>query len=119
MEKSCRWCVYFNFKESKCDKLESGFRFNKEKTIKNITDEVEDEVLSELANLEYDIDFILDEIRGISSNQILEIGILFANYRDTIGKRIKNRVDEELDWVEYEGLKTITEDGEFCCRYWR
>lgn len=67
MEKSCRWCVYFNAKERKCDRLESGFKFNKEDTVKTITEEVED----------------------------------------------------ELDWVEYTGLKTITENDEFYCKYWR
>ena len=119
MEKSCRWCAYFNVKESKCDRLESGFKYDREATVKNITDEVEDEVLSELANLEQDIDYILDNVSDISSSQILEIGTLFANYRDIIGKRIKNRVDDELDWVKYDGLKTITDDDEFYCKYWR
>lgn len=119
MDKSCRWCVYFNAKERKCNRLESGFKFNREDTIKTITEEVEDEVLSELACLEQDIDFILDNVSDITSSQILEIGTLFANYRDTIGRRIKNRVNEELDWVEYEGIKTVTYDDEFYCKYWR
>ncbi len=119
MEKSCRWCVYFNAKERKCDRLESGFKFNKEDTVKAITEEVEDEVLSELACLEQDMDAILDNVSGIKSSQVLEIGTLFANYRDIIGNRIKNRVKDELDWVEYTGLKTITENDEFYCKYWR
>lgn len=119
MEKSCRWCVYFNFKERKWDKLESGFRCDREATVKIITNEVEDEVLSELANLEQDIDCILNSVSDISSSQILEIGTLFANYKDIIGKRIKNRVDDKLDWIDYDGLKTITEDDEFYCKYWR
>mgnify|MGYP000849361510 CR=1 FL=1 len=120
MEKSCRWCVYFNVKERKCDRLESGFKYDRETTVKTITNEVEDEVLSELANLEQDIDYILDNVSDISSSHILEIGTLFSNYRDIIGKRIKNRVDDELDWIEYDGLKTITDDDdEFYCKYWR
>lgn len=119
MEKSCRWCVYFNTKERKCDRLESGFKFNKEDTVKAITEEVEDEVLSELVCLEQDMDAILDNVLGIKSSQVLEIGTLFANYRDIIGNRIKNRVKDELDWVEYTGLKTITENDEFYCKYWR
>lgn len=119
MEKSCRWCVYFNSKERKCNRLESGFKYDRDATIKTITDEVEDEVLSELACLEQEIDFILDEVSDIPSSKILEIGTLFANYRDIIGNRIKSRVDEELDWVEYDGLKTITNDDEFYCKYWK
>ena len=119
MEKSCRWCVYFNAKERKCDMLESGFRYNRESTVKTITNEVEDEVLSELACLEQDLDAILDRVSDITSNQILEIGTLFANYRDIIGRRIKTRVEDELDWVEYDGIKTVTEDDEFYCKYWR
>lgn len=119
MEKSCKWCVYFNAKERKCDRLESSFKFNREDTVKNITDKVEDEVLSELACVEQDLDAILDSVSDITSSQILEIGTLFANYRDIIGRRIRNRVDEELDWVEYDGLKTITDDEEFYCKYWR
>lgn len=119
MDKSCRWCVYFNAKERKCDRLESGFKFNKEDTVKTITEEVEDEVLSELACLEQDMDAILDNVSGIKSSQVLEIGTLFANYRDIIGNRIKNKVKDELDWVEYTGLKTITENDEFYCKYWR
>lgn len=119
MEKVCRWCTYFNAKERKCDRLESGFRYNRESTVKTITNEIEDEVLSELACLEQDLDAILDRVSDISSSQILEIGTLFANYRDIIGRRIKARVEDELDWVEYEGIKTITEDEEFYCKYWR
>ena len=30
MEKSCRWCAYFNAKERKCDRLESGSYLNLE-----------------------------------------------------------------------------------------
>lgn len=118
MEKSCRWCIYFNGKERKCDRLESGFKYNREATVKTITNEVEDEVLSELANLEQDLDVILDGVPNITSSQILEIGTLFANYRDIIGRRIKVRVEDELDWVEYSGIQTITDD-EFYCKYWR
>ena len=67
MEKSCRWCVYFNAKGRKCNRLESGFTYDREATVKTITDSVED----------------------------------------------------ELDWVEYDGIKTVTEDDEFYCKYWR
>ena len=119
MEKVCRWCTYFNAKERKCDRLESGFKYDRKATIKTITNEVEDEVLSELACLEQDLHAILDRVSDITSNQVLEIGTLFANYRDIIGRRIKARVEDELDWVEYEGIKTITEDDEFYCKYWR
>lgn len=97
MEKSCRWCVYFNVKERKCNRLENGFKYDREDTVKVISEEVEDEVLSELACVEQDVYNILDNVSNMSFNQKLEIGILFANYRDTIGKRIKDRINDNLD----------------------
>lgn len=97
MEKSCRWCVYFNVKERKCNRLESGFKYDREDTVKVISEEVEDEVLSELASVEQDVYSILDNVSNMSFNQKLEIGILFAKYRDTIGKRIKDRINDNLD----------------------
>lgn len=97
MEKSCRWCVYFNVKERKCNRLESGFKYDREDTVKVISEEVEDEVLSELACVEQNVYSILDNVSNMSFNQKLEIGILFASYRDTIGKRIKDRINDNLD----------------------
>ena len=118
MEKSCKWCKHYDSKEKYCTKLESGFKFDKEKTIKELTEELEDEILSELACLEQDQDDILDEIPNIKMSQIIDIGCLFRDFRDVIGRRIKNVLTDNLDWVEYNGLKSITDDEEFYCKYW-
>lgn len=118
MEKSCKWCKHYDFKEKYCIKLESGFKFDKEKTIKEITEELEDEILSELACLEQDQDDILDDIPNIKMSQIIDIGCLFKDFRDVIGRRIKNVLTDNLDWAEYSGVKSITDDEEFYCKYW-
>lgn len=117
MEKSCKWCKHYDSKEKYCTKLESGFMFDKEKTTKEIKEELEDEILSELACLEQDLDDILDDC-NINMSQIVDIGCLFRDFRDIIGRRIKNVLTDNLDWVEYNGVKSVTDDEEFYCKYW-
>lgn len=120
MEKLCKNCSHFDYKEHICTKLESGFNYDKDKTIEDIVESVNELFANTLNDLEWDIDKELDKINGINEKNILEIGNLFKRIREgTLKEEIEEYVKDILDWEAYEGLSSVTEDDEFCCKYWR
>lgn len=119
---TCRWCN--NWKNGVCTKITNEYISNTDYLDEFLIDSVDDIIDTQLHNLQYDIDKIIDKY-NMKEKDILDIGKLFNKYINSIKENttetIKDEVGHYLPKVRSQTvLNTYNiDESEFYCSFWR